>query len=137
MFSLPLHRHSGHLAFLFSRFFNNINHSHLRLPAKPRGLDRHSFAHSSSLTSLPRKARLADRTLWRLSSSRKSVTNGRNARRSLGRRVKHLDDMRGTYAPRLVQLALPDQDSDIIGWSAQQVKGAPIEFPYRSAIIPV
>lgn len=47
---------------------------------------------------------------------------GRNARRSLGRRVKHLQDVRGTYAPRLVQLGLSDQEvSDIIGWSAQQV----------------
>lgn len=37
-------------------------------------------------------------------------------------RLKHLHDVRGTYATRLVRLGLSDQDiGDIMGWSAQQV----------------
>ncbi len=37
-------------------------------------------------------------------------------------RKKHLHDVRGTYATRLVKLGLSDQEvGDIMGWSAQQV----------------
>jgi integrase len=37
-------------------------------------------------------------------------------------RLKHLHDVRGTYATRLVRLGLSDQNiGDIMGWSAQQV----------------
>jgi integrase len=37
-------------------------------------------------------------------------------------RLKHLHDVRGTYATKLVRLGLSDQDiGDIMGWSSQQV----------------
>lgn len=49
------------------------------------------------------------------------VRNALNIRHTDGRK-KHLHDVRGTYATRLVKLGLCDQDvGDIMGWSAQQV----------------
>lgn len=49
------------------------------------------------------------------------VRNALDIRHSDGRR-KHLHDVRGTYATRLVKLGLSDQEvGDIMGWSAQQV----------------
>lgn len=49
------------------------------------------------------------------------VRDALDIRHSDGRK-KHLHDVRGTYATRLVKLGLSDQEvGDIMGWSAQQV----------------
>lgn len=49
------------------------------------------------------------------------VRDALDIRHSDGRK-KHLHDVRGTYATRLVKLGLSDQEAgDIMGWSAQQV----------------
>jgi len=49
------------------------------------------------------------------------VRDALDNRHTDGRR-KHLHDVRGTYATRLVRLGLSDQEvGDIMGWNAQQV----------------
>lgn len=55
------------------------------------------------------------------SHSFNEVRDALNIRHTDGRK-KHLHDVRGTFATRLVKLGLSDQDvGDIMGWSAQQV----------------
>lgn len=55
------------------------------------------------------------------SHSFNQVRDALNIRHTDGRK-KHLHDVRGTYATRLVRLGLTDQEiGDIMGWSAQQV----------------